>query len=122
MTDITPFSIDIDPAAIEDLRSRLARTRWPEAETPDEVPGSLPGRLDPKLAGSDLLHDCPTERRAAQDLGVMGDAVGGQRHAVGEGASGVDRDAPGRRSRGCGVFRWALVVSHGAVASSGAAL
>jgi epoxide hydrolase len=32
--DIRPFRIDIPQAALDDLRDRLARTRWP-----DELPG-----------------------------------------------------------------------------------
>ncbi len=42
MTDITPFSIDIDESAIDDLRSRLANTRWPEAETPNDWSQGVP--------------------------------------------------------------------------------
>jgi len=33
---LVPFRIDASPAAIEDLRDRLRRTRWPEAETVDD--------------------------------------------------------------------------------------
>lgn len=33
---VTPFRVELDPAVIDDLRSRLRATRWPEAET---VPG-----------------------------------------------------------------------------------
>ncbi|MFC5822552.1 epoxide hydrolase family protein [Nonomuraea insulae] len=33
MSDITPFKIDISDDALRDLRERLERTRWPEAET-----------------------------------------------------------------------------------------
>lgn len=33
MTDIRPFTFDIPEAAIDDLRRRLADTRWPEEET-----------------------------------------------------------------------------------------
>jgi pimeloyl-ACP methyl ester carboxylesterase len=32
---MTPFRVRVDPAVIDDLRSRLRRTRWPEAETAD---------------------------------------------------------------------------------------
>jgi epoxide hydrolase len=31
-TEITPFRVEIEEAQIEDLRERLARTRWPEKE------------------------------------------------------------------------------------------
>ena len=42
MTDIKPLDISIDPAAIDDLRQRLARTRWPDAETPDDWSQGIP--------------------------------------------------------------------------------
>ncbi len=32
MTEIRPFRVEISGAAIDDLRERLARTRWPEQE------------------------------------------------------------------------------------------
>ena len=43
-TDLIPFTVDVPEADLEDLRSRLAATRWP-AESPDDdwvrgVPGS----------------------------------------------------------------------------------
>ena len=43
-TDLTPFTVDVPEADLEDLRARLAATRWP-AESPDDdwvrgVPGS----------------------------------------------------------------------------------
>lgn len=33
---ITPFTLAIDEAVLDDLRGRLERTRWPEAETVDD--------------------------------------------------------------------------------------
>ncbi len=39
---VTPFTVDIDPAAIDDLRRRLADTRWPEAETVDDWSQGVP--------------------------------------------------------------------------------
>ena len=33
---IVPFRIDVPEAEVEDLRDRLRRTRWPEAETVDD--------------------------------------------------------------------------------------
>ena len=33
---VTPFRIEVAEADIEDLRDRLRRTRWPEAETVDD--------------------------------------------------------------------------------------
>lgn len=40
--DIRPFTIDIPDSAIDDLRERLARTRWPEAETVDDWSQGIP--------------------------------------------------------------------------------
>jgi hypothetical protein len=31
--DVTPFRVDVPDDDLADLRDRLARTRWPEAET-----------------------------------------------------------------------------------------
>ena len=33
---VRPFRIDIDDAALDDLRQRLNATRWPDAETPSD--------------------------------------------------------------------------------------
>ena len=35
MSEVRDFRIDIDEETIEDLKERLRRTRWPEAEMPD---------------------------------------------------------------------------------------
>ncbi len=40
--DILPFTIDVPDAAIDDLRDRLARTRWPDAETVDDWSQGIP--------------------------------------------------------------------------------
>jgi len=40
--DITPFRIDVPEADLEDLRERLRRTRWPEAETVDDWSQGIP--------------------------------------------------------------------------------
>ncbi len=40
--DVTPFRIEIAPDAIDDLRDRLARTRWPEAEPVDDWSQGIP--------------------------------------------------------------------------------
>ncbi len=42
MSDIRPFTIDIPGAVIDDLRTRLIATRWPEAETPDDWSQGIP--------------------------------------------------------------------------------
>jgi len=36
MSQITPFEIDIPDAQLDDLKQRLANTRWPEAELVDD--------------------------------------------------------------------------------------
>lgn len=33
---VTPFRVAFDEADLADLKDRLARTRWPEAETVDD--------------------------------------------------------------------------------------
>ena len=40
--DITPFRIDVPEADLEDLRERLRRTRWPEAETVNDWSQGIP--------------------------------------------------------------------------------
>jgi pimeloyl-ACP methyl ester carboxylesterase len=42
MGDVTPFSLAIPDEALADLRDRLARTRWPEAETVDDWSQGVP--------------------------------------------------------------------------------
>jgi pimeloyl-ACP methyl ester carboxylesterase len=42
MTTITPFRIAIPEADLDDLRRRLARTRFPEKETPDDWSQGVP--------------------------------------------------------------------------------
>ena len=40
--EIRPFTIEITEQAISDLQARLAMTRWPEAETPDDWSQGIP--------------------------------------------------------------------------------
>lgn len=40
--ELTPFRIEIADADLEDLRDRLARTRWPEPETVDDWSQGIP--------------------------------------------------------------------------------
>ena len=42
MTQIRPFTVDIDAATLTDLRQRLSTTRWPESETPDDWSQGIP--------------------------------------------------------------------------------
>ena len=41
-TDIRPFKIEIPDTDLEDLRRRLAATRWPEKETVDDWSQGIP--------------------------------------------------------------------------------
>ena len=40
--EVTPFRIDVPEADLLDLRDRLRRTRWPEAETVDDWSQGIP--------------------------------------------------------------------------------
>ncbi len=40
--DARPFTIEVPDAALDDLRDRLARTRWPERETVDDWSQGIP--------------------------------------------------------------------------------
>ena len=42
MSEITPFEIQIPESELEDLRRRLARTRWADAETVDDWSQGIP--------------------------------------------------------------------------------
>ena len=42
MTDIKPLDITSNRQDIADLRERLGRTRWPDAETPDDWSQGIP--------------------------------------------------------------------------------
>ncbi|MEM8769021.1 MAG: epoxide hydrolase N-terminal domain-containing protein, partial [Pseudomonadota bacterium] len=42
MSDIHPFEINTPQADLEDLQARLARTRLPEKETPEDWSQGIP--------------------------------------------------------------------------------
>jgi len=42
MTELTPFKINIPEQELDDLRQRLAATRWPDRETPDDWSQGIP--------------------------------------------------------------------------------
>ena len=42
MSDIKPYTIAIDEQQLSDLKARLALTRWPDAETPDDWSQGIP--------------------------------------------------------------------------------
>ncbi|MBO0680282.1 alpha/beta fold hydrolase [Mycolicibacterium sp. S2-37] len=50
MSAVTPFRIEIPDAALADLTSRLANTRWPEAEPVDDWSQGIPLAYTRKLA------------------------------------------------------------------------
>ena len=47
ISQITPFRISVPDADLDDLRARLARTRWPEAECVDDWSQGIPLALHP---------------------------------------------------------------------------
>ena len=50
MTTVRPFRIDVAEDVLTDLRSRLARTRWPESETVDDWSQGMPLAYTRELA------------------------------------------------------------------------
>jgi epoxide hydrolase len=42
MPEISPYRIDVPNAVLDDLKERLARTRWPDAETVDDWSQGIP--------------------------------------------------------------------------------
>ena len=59
MATVRPFRVDIGEDVIQDLRDRIARTRWP-----DEAPGPRWSQgTDPDMGDNDLNAQ---ERRAAR--------------------------------------------------------
>ena len=53
MTDaITPFHLAVPETELDDLRDRLARTRWAEAETVDDWSQGVPRACAPAAARS----------------------------------------------------------------------
>ncbi len=50
VANIRPFRIDVPQAALDDLKQRLARTRWPEKETVDDWDQGIPLAYAQELA------------------------------------------------------------------------
>ena len=48
--NIRAFKIDVPQAALDDLKERLARTRWPEKETVDDWDQGIPLAYAQELA------------------------------------------------------------------------
>src|SRR3954470_2105538 len=49
-TAIQPFTIDVPEADLEDLRARIAATRWPEKEPVDDASQGVPLATIQKIA------------------------------------------------------------------------
>ena len=49
MTELTPFTVQIDDAVITDLKSRLHATRWPEQETVEDWSQGVPLNYQQRL-------------------------------------------------------------------------
>ena len=56
MSDIREFRIEIPQTDLDDLRTRLERTRWPESETPDDWSQGLPLNYARELQDYWLTH------------------------------------------------------------------
>jgi len=78
---VTPFRIDIPEADLDDLRQRLARTRWPERETVDDWSQGIPLAYTQELceywankydwrATEARLNQFPQFRTTIDDLGI----------------------------------------------------
>jgi pimeloyl-ACP methyl ester carboxylesterase len=79
--DLTEFRIEIGPGAVADLRDRLARTRWPEAETVNDWSQGLPLAYTQELcaywadgydfaAAEERLNAFPQFRTDVDGLGI----------------------------------------------------
>jgi epoxide hydrolase len=51
MSEVRPYRIEVPDAVLDDLGERLARTRWPEAETVDDWSQGIPLAYTRELAG-----------------------------------------------------------------------
>ena len=51
MPEIRPYRIDVPSAVLDDLKERLARTRWPEAETVDDWSQGVPLKWIEEVCG-----------------------------------------------------------------------
>ena len=79
--DVTPFRIEIPQGDLDDLRQRLARTRWPERETVDDWSQGIPLAYTQELceywankydwrATEARLNKFPQFRTTIDDLGI----------------------------------------------------
>jgi pimeloyl-ACP methyl ester carboxylesterase len=81
VTDVVPFRVQIDDDAVSDLRLRLARTRWTEAELVDDWSQGVPLAYAQELcaywrdeydfaAAEDRLNRFPQFRTTLDGLGI----------------------------------------------------
>ncbi|SEH16570.1 Pimeloyl-ACP methyl ester carboxylesterase [Sphingopyxis sp. YR583] len=67
--NIRDFTVDVPQAALDDLKERLARTRWPEKETVDDWDQGIPFAYARELAA--YWHDEYDWRRVEARLGAL---------------------------------------------------
>ena len=64
---ISDFTIDVDAATLQDLRDRLVRTRWPQAETVEDWGQGIPLNLVQELCDYWLNgYDGPSPQSAIE--------------------------------------------------------
>src|SRR5258708_28205246 len=83
ITELRPFRVDISGAAIDDLRERLARTRWPEKEPVGDWSMGIPLAYVQELAGywEKILRHA-TRRQSAEPLRAVHDDDRRGRHPL----------------------------------------
>src|ERR1700738_1465326 len=81
-TELRPFRVEISDAAIEDLRGRLARTRWPEKEPVGDWSMGIPLTYVQELAGH--WEKCHRARYQTADARLRS-------HRLARRSAGVDR-------------------------------
>ncbi len=70
MSDIRPFTIEVKSADVKELKTRLAATRWPDAETPDDWSQGAPLAYIQEIVGywlNDYDHQRLAKRLNAYD-------------------------------------------------------
>ena len=70
MTEIHPFTLAVDQAELDDLRDRLERTRWPEAELVEDW--SQGAKCEKVRALIDYWRTCYDWRRCEARLNALG--------------------------------------------------
>ena len=63
-TAVRPFRVEIPQAEVDELRRRIAATRWPEKETVDDGSRGTPlAKLQEPVRYWGTERDCPTSLR-----------------------------------------------------------